>query len=127
MILKEFAQKPGRASLGLNVRQMHLPFQATICVAVDADVCPGEARNEWRLQIRAAPLYPMFQGLLRLLPAEQSGAQLQIDGRYRVPFGALGRALDATVMRGAAESSLQRFVREIAYRVAALARWALPD
>lgn len=128
-ILNEFARAPGRAALALNVRQLHLPFQATISVAVHARVLPGEAHNEWRLQIRAAqhaPMYPTFEGLLKLLPAGRTGAQLLIDGRYTPPFGPLGRSIDATIMRGAAQSSLQRFVREVAFRVVALAHWAAP-
>lgn len=122
-----FAQEPGRASLALNVQQLRLPFQATISVPVDARVSPGEGRNQWRLHIRAASnpaMYPTFDGVLALLSAAGSGAQLQLDGRYTVPLGPIGRAIDMTALRGAARSSLRRFVRELAYRVAALARWA---
>ncbi len=79
-ILKEFAQAPGRASLALNVRQLHLPFEATICVAVHAQVVPGEARNQWQVHIRAAQneaMYPEFHGLLTLMTAGDSGSQLK--------------------------------------------------
>lgn len=125
-ILKEFAQEPGRASLALNVRQLRLPFEATICVAVRAQVLPGHARNEWQLHIRAAQnhtMYPEFDGLLRLTTSGNSGSQLQLAGKYTVPFRALGRAINVTVLRGAARSSLERFVRELAYRVVAIVRW----
>lgn len=129
-ILSGFAQTHHDAhesvSLALNLRQLHLPFEAEIRVPVEARVSPGSAHNEWRLDIRAAhnaALYPTFEGLLTLLPVGRCSAQLQLQGRYTVPFGALGKALDVTLMRGAAPSSLQRFVREVACRVAALARW----
>lgn len=129
-VLREFANEPGRASLALNVRQLHLPFQATIAVAVAAHVAAGEAQNEWRLHIEAVlnpAIYPTFDGVLALLPAAEAGSQLQLDGEYTVPFGRIGRALDDTLLRGAAKKSLERFLREIAYRVAALARWAAPS
>lgn len=128
-ILNEFAQESGRASLALNVRQLRLPFQATIYVAVDARVLPGDAPNEWRIHICAArnpALYPTFDGVLTLVDAAAAGSVLQLEGEYDVPFGAVGRAIDVTLLRGAAISSLERFVREVAYRVAALARWAAP-
>lgn len=129
-ILNEFAREPGRASLALNVRQLHLPFEATIAVAVDARVEPGEASNEWHLQIQAARnpgLYPKFDGVLTLIAANETDSQLQLDGAYTVPMGSVGRVVDATVLRGAAKTSLERFVREVAYRVAALTRWAAPS
>jgi hypothetical protein len=49
---------------------------------------------------------------------------LQLEGHYNVPMGALGRAIDATLLRGAAKESLDRFVRELGYRIIALTRWA---
>lgn len=125
-ILNEFSKEPGRASLALNVRQLHLPFEATISAPVEAHVAAGNARNEWRLHILAtsnSAMYPTFDGVLTLITAGDSGSQLQLEGHYAVPFGAVGRAIDKTVLSGAARSSLQRFVRELAYRVAAIARW----
>lgn len=126
-ILREFAQEPGRASLALNVRQLHLPFEATICVGIKARVSSGETRNEWHLQISAARnprMYPTFDGVLTLIEVADSGSQLLLSGTYVVPFGALGRAIDVTLLRGAATSSLERFSRELAYRLTALAHWA---
>jgi hypothetical protein len=123
-ILREFAD-PGNASLALNISELHLPFQAVISVPVQARVAAGAARNEWRLEIRAADraqLYPVFEGTLRLQRAGH-GSELHLEGAYAVPLGTLGRAIDATVLRGAAGSSLQRFVREIAHRVAAISQW----
>lgn len=128
-ILSEFAQEPGRASLALNVRQLHLPFQATITVPIEARVSPGQAATEWQLHIEAArnpELYPKFDGVLSLCD-QGFGSQLQLDGDYTAPFGAVGRAIDATLLRGAARASLERFVREVAYRVAALSLWTVHE
>lgn len=129
-ILKAFEQEAERASLALNMRQMHLPFEATICVGIHAHVLRGEASNEWRLNIRAERnpgMYPTFQGVLTLVEAGERGSELRLHGRYTAPLGAGGYAIDTTLLRDAAKSSLERFVREIAYRIAALARWAAAD
>ena len=123
-ILREFAD-PGSASLALNIRELHLPFQAAISVPVRASVTRGMGRDEWRLQIRAErhpQFYPVFDGTLRLCCAGQA-SELHLSGAYAVPLGALGRAIDSTVFNGAAEASLKRFVREVAHRVAAISQW----
>ncbi len=126
-ILKEFAHRPGETSLALNIQQVHVPLEAMISVPIEVRVAAGHGRCEWLLSIRAASkpqFYPTFEGELSLLDAQKSGSQLQIDGSYAVPFGALGRVIDLTILRGVAESSLRRFIRDIANRVAALSRWA---
>jgi hypothetical protein len=125
-ILKELSCHAGQTSLALDVRQLHAPFEATISVPVEAHVDDGPTRQEWRLRIQAATnlnIYPRFEGVLSLKPASVSGSELQLDGRYIVPFGALGRTIDSTLLHGAAQSTLQRFVRDIATRVAALSHW----
>lgn len=126
-ILTEFGSVDGGAALALNIRQLHLPFEAALRVPVRATVHPGESRNQWRLSIRAAKapgLYPTFEGVLALLSAADKGCQLQLEGRYAPPLGSVGRAIDSTLLRGAARSSLERFIREVAHRVAALAHFA---
>jgi hypothetical protein len=86
-----------------------------------------QGRGEWQLRICAASqpkLYPTFAGVLSLAPAGERSCELLLDGAYAVPLGVLGRAIDSTFLCGAAQASLERFVREIANRVATLARWA---
>lgn len=126
-ILKEFGSGDGGAALALNIRQLHLPFEAALRVPVRASIHPGGSRNEWRIEIRAARnpgLYPAFEGILAVISAANRGCQLKLEGTYAPPLGQVGRAIDATLLRGAARSSLERFVREVAHRVAALARFA---
>ena len=126
-ILKEMARQPGNASLALNIRELRVPLEAMISVPIEARVHCGEGRNQWLLRVRAARrahMYPVFEGTLTLLSAAESGSQLQLDGTYVPPFGSAGRAIDATVLRGAAQSSLHSFLRNVASRVAMLARWA---
>jgi hypothetical protein len=126
-ILKEFAQRPGAANLALNIQDMHVPLETLMAVPVRVGVKAGLSRNEWQLSICAAvkpELYPIFDGQLRLLDAATSGAQIQLEGTYVVPLGAVGHAIDVTLLHGLAESSLHRFVHDLAIRVAALSRWA---
>lgn len=128
-ILKDASRETPRAALALNLRQLKMPLEAMMTVPVDVHVSAGDARNEWRLRICAASdpfLYPTFSGVLALIPACGQGCQLQLDGDYTPPFGALGRLIDATLLRGVAQSSLERFVREVGYRVAAVAQWVTP-
>ncbi|HZT11889.1 MAG TPA: hypothetical protein VFA29_03765 [Candidatus Baltobacteraceae bacterium] len=126
-VLTELNKHPGSASLALNMQELHIPLQAMISVPVEAQASPDGGRHAWHLEIRAASrpqMYPTFEGRLRLAPAGERSSELQLDGRYQVPLGALGKALDSTFLRGAAHASVQRFVRELAHRVAMLARWA---
>ena len=126
-ILKEFRKTPGTASLALNLQELHAPFEAMISVPVKTRIEPGCGRNEWHVAIDAAAtphLYPSFDGYLTLLDAPASGSELRLEGRYVVPFGTVGRAIDSTLLHGVAESSLRRFLRDIASRVAALSQWA---
>lgn len=126
-ILTELTKRPGSTSLALAMHEVHIPLQAMISVPVQAQVLPGKARNDWRLEIRAAsksPLYPTFAGNLTLSPASERSCELSLHGSYSVPLDGIGRAIDATLLRGAAQASIDRFVREIAHRAATLARWA---
>lgn len=126
-LLDEFSQDPERASLALDMKTLHLPFQALISVPVQATVARAQKRGEWRLHIAAASkpqLYPAFDGTLTLLPAGLAGSQLKLDGSYVPPLGVVGRAVDFTFLHGAARSSLRRFLRDFSARIAALTRWA---
>jgi hypothetical protein len=126
-ILKDISSKTPQAALALNIPQLRVPLEAMISVPIDLHVDWGNARNEWHLEICASSqphLYPTFVGVLALIPAAECGCQLHLSGEYAPPFGAFGRAIDATVLRGVARSSLQHFVQDIAHRVAAIAQWA---
>lgn len=128
-VLQELGQQSGRSALALNIRDVHISFETLISVPVRTDVkhIPGHGRNEWHIGIRAAStphLYPVFAGDLGLVPVGGRACELEIAGAYRVPFGSLGRALDATLFSGIAEQTMRRFIRDIANRVVALLRWA---
>lgn len=126
-ILKDACSETPQAALALNIAQLKVPLETMISVPIDLRVDSGDARNEWLLQLRAHSkphLYPTFAGVLTLLPAGERGCQLQLRGEYVPPFGMVGRVIDSTVLGGVAQSSLHRFVKDIAHRVAAIAQWA---
>ncbi|MHB8147992.1 MAG: hypothetical protein ACYDGM_12130, partial [Vulcanimicrobiaceae bacterium] len=58
-------------------------------------------------------LFPKFVGTLTVMPAETE-TELWLQGRYDLPLGPLGAAVDATVLRGAAKNSLCRFLQWLA-------------
>ena len=126
-VLTELEKHPGSTSLALNMQELHVPLQAMVSVPVQAQVLADDERHAWHVEIRAASrpqMYPTFNGALRLVSCGERACELRLQGRYQVPLGALGRVIDSTFLRGAVDASMQRFVRELADRVAMLARWA---
>jgi len=119
-VLKERAQQPEGVVLQVELPELRIPFHATIGVPVLTKI-KGLDRHEWSLEMRAATnpsVYPTFHGVLALEPVGAHACELQLKGKYAVPLGPLGRAIDATLFRGAAVASLQRFVDDVAFRVA---------
>lgn len=71
--------------------------------------------------LEAEKLFPVFQGMLRLSRAPD-GSRLELEGRYKPPGGAAGRAADAVGMAGIAQATVDDFVERVA---AVLSRNAL--
>jgi hypothetical protein len=59
-------------------------------------------------------LFPEMKAVLSVYALSRSETQLDFEGRYRVPFGPLGGAVDALVGYRVAEASVLRFVQEVA-------------
>lgn len=62
--------------------------------------------------------FPVLSAELQLVPSGPSQTELALEGRYRVPGGALGMAADRAVLRGVAEQSIDGFFHEVAARLA---------
>ena len=80
----------------------------------------GEPRTEIELSwsaTSAAALFPSMEATLSLYPLSAHETQLDLDGRYRPPLGAVGQALDALVGHRIAEASVLRFLQEVASRI----------
>lgn len=65
----------------------------------------------------AAGLFPSMEATLSIYPLSAHETQIEIDGAYRPPLGAVGHALDAVVGHRIAEASVLRFVQDIAGRI----------
>jgi hypothetical protein len=62
---------------------------------------------------RATPLFPVMQAELSLWPLTSTETQLEIEGEYRPPLGAVGNVLDAALGHRVAEASVHRFLDDI--------------
>jgi ribosome-associated toxin RatA of RatAB toxin-antitoxin module len=59
-------------------------------------------------------LFPLMQGELSVYPLTSTETQLDFCGTYELPFGALGKTINAMVMHRIAEASVHRFVSDVA-------------
>jgi hypothetical protein len=63
---------------------------------------------------RAAALFPSMEAELLVYPLSRDETQIELDGRYTPPLGALGGALDSLVGHRVADASVHRFVTDVA-------------
>jgi hypothetical protein len=69
---------------------------------------------------RRAGLFPAMDAVLTVYPLSATETQLDLDGQYRPPMGAVGSALDALVGHRLAEAAVLRFLRDIAVYLTSL-------
>lgn len=78
---------------------------------------PSASRTRVGLEWEAAEhprLFPEMEGVLAVYPLTDTETQLDLQGTYTPPLGALGIAIDAVVGHRIAEASLHRFVTDVA-------------
>src|SRR5262245_55837669 len=63
---------------------------------------------------RAAAVFPAMEAELVVYPLSKSETQLELQGRYAPPLGALGGALDSLVGHRIADACVHRFVADVA-------------
>ncbi len=115
--LSEGEEPYERTALSLGLRDLRLPLEGEISVPVKADVEVRPLRWEADLTLAAksgSALFPRFRGTLAVTPDGSSASGLWLQGAYDVPLGWFGRAVDMTLLRGVAESSLKRFAEWLA-------------
>src|SRR5215472_16166522 len=66
---------------------------------------------------RATALFPATQAELSAWPLSGEETELEIEGEYRPPLGALGNAIDAAVGHRIAEAAVHRFLQDIAEQI----------
>lgn len=117
-LLRRFQAEPGRASLSVDLASdLQFPVEATVNVPVRVELVAAEGQTAFKLRLEAATkreLYPDFTGILNVRKADRSSARFDLAGTYVVPLGVFGRNLDMTLLGGAAESSLGRFLMRLA-------------
>jgi hypothetical protein len=62
-------------------------------------------------------LFPLMSAQLSAWPLSSGETQLQIEGEYRPPLGAVGDAIDAAVGHRIAEASVLRFLEDVVQQV----------
>jgi hypothetical protein len=108
------------------VSTLHAPIGA-IEVGVDVHVhvrgvtdekSPADGSDVTRVEIRwesdrAPAIFPVMHATLSASPLSPSETQLEIEGEYQPPLGALGTAADAWVGHRIAEAVVHRLLAEI--------------
>jgi hypothetical protein len=70
-------------------------------------------RLEWKAREQSR-LFPMMHAELAVYPLTATETQLDLSGRYEVPMGILGDAVDAVVGHRIADASVHRFLSDVA-------------
>ena len=124
-VLREFSARARSLNLSIDLAaDLQAPLEVSLAVPVTVRAVRGELPSEFAVRIVPAvkrQFYPSFRGMLRITPARQYSSVIDLSGTYSVPLGALGHALDATFLRGSAESSLKRFLAALVDDAAARA------
>lgn len=68
---------------------------------------------EWQAA-KMPNLFPFMQAELSIYPLTSTETQLDFSGMYKPPLGPVGKALNAVALHRIAESSLHRFVEDVA-------------
>jgi hypothetical protein len=71
---------------------------------------------EWEAA-RNPRLFPLMRAELSIYPLTAMETQLDFEGRYEPPLGAVGDAIDAVVGHRIAEASVHRFVVDVAHHL----------
>ena len=104
----------GRIRLGLRgdrslvSKTLHVEFSPPVDRA--ADIVVGFTVTP----VGMRPLFPSVSGELEMNPAGSGSTMLTIHGRYRPPLGAVGRLLDRSLARRAAQRALHSLIRQVA-------------
>jgi hypothetical protein len=78
-------------------------------------------RIRWEATGLGGQLFPALDADLALTAVNDVTSVMSIVGRYAPPFGGLGRALDRTLLAGAAQATVDAFVRELSHSIQQIA------
>jgi hypothetical protein len=115
------AARAGQVAANLRVKA------GAIDVGVDVSIRIGTVREEeghpgmspivrvpitWEA-VRGAALFPAMSAELSVWPLSATETQVELDGTYNPPLGAVGGALDAVVGHRVAEAAVHRFLDDV--------------
>ena len=66
---------------------------------------------------RAAGLFPVMRADLSFFPLTSTETQLELEGSYRPPLGAVGSVADAALGHRVAEATVHRFLEDIVAQI----------
>jgi hypothetical protein len=102
------------ARLHVQVGSLDLGVDVSIHVV---DVVSDDKTTKLRLTWSAATsagLFPAMEATLAVYALTSTETQLELDGRYTPPLGALGAVIDAAVGHQIAQATVTRFIAEVA-------------
>jgi hypothetical protein len=107
------------AKLHAHVGPLDVTAEVTLELGPYDDTPLGSGRPALRLPIawkavRATRAFPMMHAELLVYPLTSTETQLELAGTYEPPLGAIGRAIDSTLLHRIAEASVLQFVQEVA-------------
>jgi hypothetical protein len=108
------------AALHVGLRDLRLPVPGDVAVPITTGLVDRPLQYTCTLKIAAsdgAELFPTFDGTLSVSPLGTAACELWMQGRYDVPFGAIGAAIDATLFKGTAKRSLSGLLEFLAKTV----------
>jgi len=117
--MRQIGERSGssdRLALAIHLQDLHVDVRGEVRVPVEMEVEDRPIRWEYALAVRAASdegFFPTFAGTLSITPVG-GASELWLQGAYKPPFGAIGALLDRTVLRHAAQRSLQSFLLRLA-------------
>jgi hypothetical protein len=117
--LQQAAQSgvPQTLQLSAVLPATNLALAKNVRVTYGPAVDPMHFDEPWRVQWapEAGGIYPSFDGKLTVRADERyESAILELDGEYRPPLGAAGRAFDAALGHKIASDTAQRLLEKLA-------------
>ncbi len=108
------------AGFALHIRlgEMHLPDVGYVAVPITLEI-PARHPEARSLDISFSAsshpsAFPTFDGAMGVEENGSGESSLWLSGTYEVPLHAIGRVIDAALISGVAERTLQSFIDEIA-------------
>jgi hypothetical protein len=111
------------SALRVNIAGLDVGTEVDISLGEVTEVprAPGQIPSttiaiQWEATTRPR-LFPLMRARLSVYPLTSTETQLDFEGSYEPPLGAVGSAIDAVVGHRIAEASVHRFVVDVAHHL----------